>query len=108
MHLKAAKLQRLRHENANTENKQWPGLLLLFFSFSKFLKYFITKVVFWIPVSATWMKRKGSIGMTGGGELEWHHGGYLNNITLGLISQYSCSCLTDTGIMQVARSVVYI
>ncbi|BAP00333.1 hypothetical protein WCLE_010470 [Wolbachia endosymbiont of Cimex lectularius] len=39
MHLKAAKLQRLRHKNANTENKYRPGLLLLFFSFGKFLKY---------------------------------------------------------------------
>jgi hypothetical protein len=54
------------------------------------------------------MTRKAGIGMIRGGELEWHHGGYLNNITLGLISQYSCSCLTDAGIMQVARSVVYI
>jgi len=28
LHLKAAKLQRLRHKNANTENKYRPGLLL--------------------------------------------------------------------------------
>ncbi|MGL9702938.1 MAG: hypothetical protein ACR5K3_04480 [Wolbachia sp.] len=40
--------------------------------------------------------------------LEWHYGGYLDDITLELISQYSCSYLTDAGIMQVARSVVYI
>jgi len=31
LYLKAAKLQRLRHKNANTENKQWPGFLLPFF-----------------------------------------------------------------------------
>jgi len=37
LHLKAAKLQRLRHKNANTENRQWPGFLLLFSHLVNFL-----------------------------------------------------------------------
>ncbi|BAO99744.1 hypothetical protein WCLE_004330 [Wolbachia endosymbiont of Cimex lectularius] len=43
MRLKAAKLQRLRHKNANTKNKYRPGLLLLFSSLGKFLKYLLLK-----------------------------------------------------------------
>jgi len=40
LHLKAAKLQRLRHKNANTENKYRPGVFLLFFLFGKFLNVY--------------------------------------------------------------------
>jgi hypothetical protein len=37
LHLKAAKLQRLRHKNANTENKYWLRLPLPFPPFGKLL-----------------------------------------------------------------------
>jgi len=40
LHLKAAKLQRLRHKNANTKNKQWPGFLLPFSPLSKFFNIY--------------------------------------------------------------------
>jgi hypothetical protein len=73
LHLKAAKLQRLRHKNANTENKYRPGLLLLFFSrLVNFLNiYYYSSILDssgknWDDKKGgTGMTRKGSIGMTG-------------------------------------------
>ncbi|WP_171816613.1 hypothetical protein [Wolbachia endosymbiont of Cimex lectularius] len=48
MRLKAAKLQRLRHKNANTKNKYRPGLLLLFSLFSKFFNIVAIQDEAWV------------------------------------------------------------